>query len=347
MTHTDETYMRRCLQIATAGARDVAPNPMVGAVLVKDEQIIGEGYHQRYGTAHAEPNAIAAVKDESLLQECTLYVNLEPCSHYGKTPPCAELIIKKHIPRVVIGMLDPNPLVAGRGVKMLEDAGVEVKVGVLEKECRELNKRFICYHEKHRPYIVLKWAQSADGFIDKLRESRDEPVAVLSSPFTKQLVHKMRAENMAILVGTRTALLDNPGLKTTRWDGNNPLRIVLDRTGKIPDESKIFDGKSHTLIFTEKTDYKEHDNTTICPIDFANQCWQQVMDQLYQMKIHSLIVEGGSQVLNDLLRQQLWDEIQVETSPTILNDGVEAPHFHAILSGEEHYDGHIIRHYRK
>jgi diaminohydroxyphosphoribosylaminopyrimidine deaminase/5-amino-6-(5-phosphoribosylamino)uracil reductase len=244
-------------------------------------------------------------------------------------------------------MLDPNPVVAGRGVKMLQDAGIEVSIGVMEKECRELNKRFICYHEKHRPYIILKWAQSADGFIDNLRENREQPVAILSSPFTKQLVHKMRAENMAILVGTRTAVLDNPGLRTTRWNGNNPLRVVLDRTGKIPDESKLFDGKAQTLVFTENEKYTQHPNTTICIIDFAANCWQQIMNQLYQMKINSLIVEGGSQVLNDLIALQLWDEIQVETSPVTLNNGVKAPLFHAIMHKEEHYDGHIMRHYRK
>lgn len=347
ITHTDEIYMQRCLQIAAAGARDVAPNPMVGAVLVSNGRIIGEGYHQRYGQSHAEPNAIASVQNEELLKDATLYVSLEPCSHYGKTPPCAELIIKKRIPRVVIGMLDPNPMVAGRGVKMLQDAGVNVTIGVLEKECRTLNKRFVCYHEQHRPYIILKWAQSADGFIDKVRESREQPVAVLSNSFTKQLVHKMRAENMAILVGTRTAMLDNPGLRTTRWNGNNPLRIALDRTGKIPDESKLFDGTAPTLIFTEKENYTPHPNTTICHIDFSNHCWQQIMNQLYQMKINSLIVEGGSQVLNDLLALQLWDEIQVETSPAILGNGIKAPLFNAIMHEEENYDGHIMRHYRK
>lgn len=346
-THTDLVYMKRCLQIAAAGARNVAPNPMVGAVLVCNGQIIGEGYHQQYGQPHAEPNAIASVQNDELLKNATLYVSLEPCSHYGKTPPCAELIIKKGIPRVVIGMLDPNPIVAGRGVKMLQDAGIEVSIGVMEKECRELNKRFICYHEKHRPYIILKWAQSADGFIDNVRENREQPVAILSSPFTKQLVHKMRAENMAILVGTRTAVLDNPGLRTTRWNGNNPLRVVLDRTGKIPDESKIFDGKAQTLVFTENEKYTQHPNTTICIIDFAANCWQQIMNQLYQMKINSLIVEGGSQVLNDLIALQLWDEIQVETSPVTLNNGVKAPLFRAIMHKEEHYDGHIMRHYRK
>lgn len=347
MTATDNLYMQRCLQLAAIGACDVAPNPMVGAVLVVSGKIVGEGYHRRYGEAHAEPNAIASVKDQQLLQHATLYVNLEPCSHYGKTPPCAELIIKKGIPRVVIGMLDPNPMVAGRGVKMLQEAGVEVIVGVMEQECRELNKRFICYHEKHRPYITLKWAQSADGYIDHIRTDRKQQVAVISSAFTKKLVHKMRAENMAILVGTVTAILDNPSLRTTRWCGNNPLRIALDRTGKIPDESKLFDGQTPTLIFTEKQDYTQHPNTETCIVnfEFSHLLWTQIMQELYRRKIHSLIVEGGTQTLTVLLSENLWDEIQVETSPHRLGNGVEAPRFNAVMSGEENYDGHRMHHY--
>ena len=345
MAHTEEMYMQRCLQLAACGAREVAPNPMVGAVLVKNGKVIGEGFHLRYGEPHAEPNAIASVQDEASLRECTLYVNLEPCSHYGKTPPCAELIIKKGIPRVVVGMLDPNPMVAGRGVTMLRNAGVDVVVGVLEHECRELNKRFICYHEQHRPYIILKWAQSADGYIDRNRTDRSEPVAVLSSSFTKQLVHKMRAENMAILVGTRTAMLDNPGLRTTRWSGNNPVRIVLDRTGKLPSDSKPFDGKARTIVFTEKQDYGHYENTDICCVDFTHQLWEQIMSELYQQKLHSIIIEGGSMILNDLLTKNLWDEIQVETSPKYLGSGVKAPLFCASMTKEECYDGHILRHY--
>lgn len=349
MSFSDEMYMQRCLQLAATGIRDVAPNPMVGAVLVLGDRVIGEGFHRCYGEAHAEPNAINSVVDAHLLRACTLYVNLEPCSHYGKTPPCAELIIRKGIPRVVIGMLDPNPLVAGRGVRMLREAGVEVKVGVLEDACRALNKRFVCYHEQHRPYVILKWAQSSDGYIDRVRSCRSEKVAVISSPFTKKLVHKMRAENMSILVGTHTAMLDNPSLRTTRWSGHNPLRIVLDRTGKLPSDSKLFDGQANTLVFTENNDYARYPNTDICCVDFSTPSglWQQIMDALYNRKIHSLIVEGGSVTLRHLLEEDLWDEIQVETSPHALGCGVAAPLFHAPLQSKENYDGHIIRHYYK
>ena len=341
----DELYMGRCLQLAKNGVRDVAPNPMVGAVIVHNGEIIGEGYHCKCGQAHAEPNAIASVKDEHLLEQSTLYVSLEPCSHYGKTPPCAELIIKKRIPRVVIGMKDPNPQVAGRGIQMLREAGIEVTVGVLEQQCRQLNKRFICYHEKKRPYIILKWAQTADFKIDACRQSSAESVAVISNTITKQLVHQMRAENMAIMVGTRTALLDNPSLRTTRWSGNNPLRVVIDKQLRLPADSKLLQPIAPTLVFTEKTAYPFETSAELCQIDFENGAWQQMLGELFRRKIHSLIVEGGTFLLNSLLQIGLWDEMHVETSPRNLGDGVEAPRISLLPDKEEFFDGHAVRYY--
>ena len=243
----DEKYIARCIQLARNGKCNAAPNPMVGAVIVHNDTIIGEGYHIRCGEAHAEVNAIRSVKNEDLLKESTIYVSLEPCSHYGKTPPCAELIIRKGIGHVVIGMLDPNSQVAGRGVKMMQEAGVEVKVGVLEEECRRLNKRFNSLHTNHRPYVILKWAQTADGYIDMARDS-GTPL-VISTPLTKQLVHQQRAENMAIMVGTRTVLLDNPRLLNTRWSGRDPIRVTLDRHGVLSKDSRIFSDEAPTIVY--------------------------------------------------------------------------------------------------
>ena len=224
-----DLYMYRCLQLAELGVGYVAPNPMVGAVLVCNDKIIGEGYHHRYGDAHAEPNAINSVKEVELLGQSTLYVSLEPCSHYGKTPPCADLIVSSGIPRVIIGTLDPNPKVAGKGVEKLRNAGVEVIVGVLEEECRELNKRFFIFQELRRPYVLLKWAQTRDGFMDRVRTDVSEPPLQISNNITRQLTHKMRAENQSILVGANTVLLDNPSLTVRNWSGRSPVRIAIDR----------------------------------------------------------------------------------------------------------------------
>ena len=246
----EEKYMRRCIELAKNGLCNVSPNPMVGAVIVCHGRIIGEGYHIRCGEAHAEVNAIRSVKDESLLKHSTIYVSLEPCSHYGKTPPCADLIIEKQIPRIVIGCQDPFSEVAGRGIQKLRDAGREVTVGILEEECQSLIRRFITFNTLHRPYITLKWAESADRFIDIERTS-GMPL-ILSSPLTSMLVHKKRAEADAIMVGRRTALLDNPSLTVRNWYGHNPIRVVLDRTLSLPNDLQIFDGNVPTLVFTEK-----------------------------------------------------------------------------------------------
>lgn len=340
----DEKYIRRCIQLARNGICHAAPNPMVGAVIVRDGKIIGEGYHVRCGEGHAEVNAIASVKDESLLKDATIYVSLEPCSHYGKTPPCADLIIRKGIPRVVVGCVDPFSLVAGRGIQKLRDAGIEVTVGVLEKECRELIRAFVTFNLKKRPYITLKWAQSADGFLDIRRE--DGNAVRLSTPLSTLAVHKMRAEQKAILVGRRTALLDNPSLTVREWYGQNPLRLVIDRQLTLPPHLHLFDGSTPTFVFTEK-EKAATQNLTYVTLDFGQNILPQIMQVLYEQKIQTLLVEGGSQTLQTFLEQGLWDEAFIEHTRVTLHDGIPAP---LLPHGQESRfffrDGALIQHCR-
>lgn len=336
----EEKYMRRCIELAKNGLCNVSPNPMVGAVIVCDGRIIGEGYHIRCGEAHAEVNAIRAVKDESLLKRSTIYVSLEPCSHYGKTPPCADLIIEKQIPRIVIGCQDPFSKVAGRGIQKLRDAGREVTVGILEEECKNLIRRFITFNTLHRPFITLKWAESADHFID-IKRTEGKPV-ILSSPLSSMLVHKKRAETDAIMVGRRTALLDNPSLTVRNWYGRNPIRVVLDRTLSLPKGLQIFDGEIPTLIFTEK-EQQEEKNVTYITINFSHNPLIQIMEELYQRKIQSLLVEGGSQLLQSFIDNGLWDEAYIEKCPSRLYSGVKAPEISDKFSysTEEHFERQI------
>lgn len=324
----DERYMRRCIQLARLGEQGAAPNPMVGAVVVCDGRIIGEGYHRKCGGPHAEVNAIASVRDEAMLHRSTIYVSLEPCAHYGKTPPCADLIISKGIPRVVVGCVDPFAKVNGLGIKKLRDAGVEVKVGVLDEECRRLNRRFITFHSMQRPWITLKWAQSADGFIDVLREA-SQPAAHLSTPVTSILVHRLRARRQAILVGTNTALMDNPTLNTRLWPGANPLRLVIDRHHRLPDTLHLQDGSQPTHVYTEES-------------------LSEILADLYQQGIQSLIVEGGAKLLQSFINQGLWDEARVETSPVQLGNGVAAPTLSGAFSVQtEQIDGNEIALYER
>lgn len=318
----EEKYMQRCIQLARNGLCNAAPNPMVGAVIVCDGKIIGEGYHVRCGEAHAEVNAIRSVKDPSLLKRATIYVSLEPCSHYGKTPPCADLIIEKQIPRIVIGCQDPFAKVAGRGIQKLKDAGREVVVGVLEAECRQLIRRFITFHTQRRPYITLKWAESADKYIDLLREG-GSPV-ILSSPLTSMLVHKKRAEHSAIMVGTRTAELDNPSLTVRQWYGRSPVRIVLDRKLSLSPTLHLFDGSVPTLVFTESP-HEPTPNVEYIPTDYRLDVLPQIMETLYTRELQSLMVEGGSTLLQSFIDAGLWDEAFVEEAPSSLLSGVKAP----------------------
>ena len=311
----DIIYMRRCLQIAANGLQNARPNPMVGAVIVCDDRIIGEGYHVRCGEGHAEVNAFASVRpeDEHLLPQSTIYVSLEPCSHYGKTPPCADLIVSKGVRRVVVGCVDPFAEVSGRGINKLRNAGIEVTIGMLEDECLRLNRRFITSNVKHRPYITLKWAQSMDGFIDK-----DFKPFTFSTPFTQMLSHKLRAENDAILVGHTTALRDKPSLTVRSWWGNNPMRLVLD---------------SKNPCFPE--------------IDPGRAMLPQLMQCLYERKVQSLIVEGGAYTHRQFIEAGLCDEIRVETAPVTVSRGTVSPSVpsNAVISGTEHYDGNIITTY--
>jgi diaminohydroxyphosphoribosylaminopyrimidine deaminase/5-amino-6-(5-phosphoribosylamino)uracil reductase len=339
-------YMKRCLQLAKCGEYYTAPNPMVGAVLVYDGKIIGEGFHQQHGGAHAEPNAIYSVKDPSLLEKSTLYVNLEPCSHYGKTPPCADLIVSKKIPRVVIGSLDPNPKVAGKGIEILTNAGVEVIVGVLENECRVLNKRFFTYFLQKRPYVFLKWAQTHDAFIDKKRQSVENGKALLiSNKVTAQLTHKMRAENQAMMVGTQTIVLDNPNLTLRNWRGRNPVRIAIDRNLRINEEFNIFDGKTPTIIFTEK-EHKSNKNVEYVKIDFNEKLIENILSVCYQKNIQSILVEGGTQLLNAFITSGLWDEANVEVGKISIGSGVKAPDFSVMPDIIKTFDGNKWFHYK-
>ena len=336
----EEKYMRRCIELAKNGLCNVAPNPMVGAVIVCDGCIIGEGYHVRCGEAHAEVNAIRSVKDESLLKRSTIYVSLEPCSHYGKTPPCADLIIEKQIPRIVIGCRDPFSKVAGRGIQKLQNAGREVIVGVLEEECLHLIRRFITFNTLRRPFITLKWAESADRFIDI--ERIDGNPVLLSSPLTSMLVHKKRAENTAIMVGRRTALLDNPSLTVRNWYGRNPIRIVLDRNLSLPNDLQIFNGEVPTLVFTEK-EHPEEKSVSYITIDFGHNPLKLIMEELYPRNIQSLLVEGGSQLLQSFIDNELWDEAYIEKCPKRLYSGVKAPEIsnNFSYSTKEHFGRQI------
>ncbi|HQB78261.1 MAG TPA: bifunctional diaminohydroxyphosphoribosylaminopyrimidine deaminase/5-amino-6-(5-phosphoribosylamino)uracil reductase RibD [Tenuifilaceae bacterium] len=330
----DEIFMARCLELARCGEGSVSPNPMVGAVVVHDGKIIGEGYHIKHGQAHAEVNAIAAVKDKSLLPESTIYVNLEPCSHFGKTPPCADLIKDMRIPRVVVASTDPNPLVAGRGVDALRKAGRDVTVGVLEQEALELNRRFYTFHTQKRPYIILKWAQTLDGYIDAIRKEGD-PIAPIwiTNELSRRLVHKWRSEEQAIMVGTNTVEKDNPKLNVRDWSGSSPLRVVLDRKLRLPVSSSVYDGSVPTLVFMgnnasasqRKPELQSIPELELLTIDFAKSIEQQVLTELYQRGVLSVIVEGGAALINNFVRKNLWDESRVFVGNTFFGDGVKAP----------------------
>ncbi|MCD7932317.1 MAG: bifunctional diaminohydroxyphosphoribosylaminopyrimidine deaminase/5-amino-6-(5-phosphoribosylamino)uracil reductase RibD [Tannerellaceae bacterium] len=335
MYSEDEKYMWRCFQLARQGLGQVAPNPMVGSVVVANGKIIGEGYHRLYGGPHAEVNAIASVKDKSLLPASTIYVNLEPCSHHGKTPPCADLIIRSGIRRVVVGSFDPFSEVSGRGVRLLREAGVEVVTGCLEKEAIELNRVFMTAHTLRRPYILLKWAQSSDCFLDYCRTDASQPPFVFSTPVSSQLIHKRRSEVQAILVGTRTALLDNPSLTVRSWSGESPVRVVIDKELVIPPQAHLLDGTVKTLIFT-KYERKKENNIEYIPIDFNGYVIETILHHLFERKIHSLMVEGGSHTLTSFLQAGLWDEIQIEKSAVCLQNGVEAPAVNLFLQENEY-----------
>lgn len=331
-----DTYflkMLRCLELAKIGQGKVAPNPMVGAVLCIGDHIISEGYHRNYGESHAEINAINQVSNKSLLKESTLFVNLEPCSHYGKTPPCADRIIECGIPKVVVGMVDPNPLVANKGIVKLREAGIEVIQGVLENECKQLNKRFITFHDHRRPYIILKWAETSDGYIDIIRKnSQVASPNWITDETARMLVHKWRTEEQAILVGTNTALYDNPKLTARDWPGKNPVRMVIDKSGRLPQTLALFDRTAPTVVFVSENNTLMYDHIQnlkanmgeLFPDWFGNYCYQQ--------GISSVIVEGGAKLFNTFIGQGYWDEARVFKGDIQFGDGIKAPSINRVAS---------------
>ena len=311
-------FMQRALDLAERGKGTVRPNPLVGCVLVHEGNIIGEGYHEQYGGPHAEVNAIASVTDPKLLTDATAYVSLEPCSHWGKTPPCANLLVEKGIKSVVVATLDPNPLVAGKGVKLLEQAGISVQVGLLEQEARWQNRRFFCQQEKHRPYVILKWAQTQDGFI--ARENFDSKW--ISGTQSRQLVHQWRAEEQAILVGKNTALHDNPRLNVRDWTGSDPIRVVLDSKLELPADLHLFDQQIPTLCYTT---LKSEKLTNLEWVKLPQISLEALLADLHARQIQSVLIEGGSQTIHQFLAADLWDEARVFTAPIEFERGIAAP----------------------
>jgi diaminohydroxyphosphoribosylaminopyrimidine deaminase/5-amino-6-(5-phosphoribosylamino)uracil reductase len=313
-------FMKRCFALAEKGIGRVAPNPMVGCVIVHNDNIIGEGFHRQFGEAHAEVNAINSVTDKSVLREATLYVNLEPCAHFGKTPPCANLIIQYKIKQVVIANFDPNPLVAGKGIAKLREAGIEVIEKVLEKEGRFLNRRFFTFHEKKRPYINLKWAKSSDNFFASIGGQQ----LWLTSEKAKRLTHQWRTQEQGILVGTHTAMIDNPQLTARLYEGNNPTRIVIDKENMLSDKLAIKDKQAPTIIFNQSIT-KTSNNLSYIAIDFDQNVIEQMLGKLMELNISSVIIEGGAFTINQFIQQNLWDEARVFTAPLALNEGIPSP----------------------
>ncbi|SDI20578.1 bifunctional diaminohydroxyphosphoribosylaminopyrimidine deaminase/5-amino-6-(5-phosphoribosylamino)uracil reductase RibD [Winogradskyella thalassocola] len=321
MTNHD-IYITRCLQIAKNGLGTTRPNPMVGAVIVYNDTIIGEGFTSAYGGNHAEVNAIHSVKDKALLSKSTIYVTLEPCSHYGKTPPCSDLIISYKIQNVVIGCVDDNPEVAGKGIAKLKASGCNVTVGILEAECKAHHKRFFTFHNKKRPYIILKWAETYDGFIAPMKKDEKKPVWITNT-YSRQLVHKWRAEEQAFLVGTNTVIEDNPSLTVRDWTGENPIRVVIDKNSKLHSDYTIFNDDAKTIRLTNKD------------IDFDKPIAIQIADLLFKQNINSIIIEGGAKTLQTFIDENLWDEARVFIGNTEFKEGITAPELNGLLISED------------
>jgi len=319
-----ENYIKRCLELAKNGLGLTRPNPMVGCVIIYDNKVIGEGYTSPYGGNHAEVNAIKSVVDKDLLRKATLYVSLEPCNHFGKTPPCSVLIVKHKIPKIVVGCVDPFKAVAGKGIEKLKNSGSEVIVGVLEDECVKLNQRFFTFHNKKRPYIILKWAETKDGFIAPTAKRIENKPVWITNKYSRQLVHKWRGEEQAILVGTKTVIHDNPKLDARDYVGENPIRLVLDKELRVPESYNVLDAKIKTVIFTE-SDKENSGQLKYKKLNFTKNIPLQICDYLYQNEIQSVIVEGGTQTLQTFIDFNLWDEARIFTGDIIFSKGVKAP----------------------
>lgn len=330
--------MHRCLELASSGSGKVSPNPLVGAILVHNDEIIGEGFHESYGSSHAEVNAIKSVqeKNKHRISAATLYVNLEPCNHFGKTPPCTKLILEHEIKKVIVGCLDPNPLVSAQGISELMQNGVEVQSGILEEECRTLNNFFITYHEKQRPYITLKWAESRDGYI----AAEQNKTIHLTNQFSDSYIHKMRSEYQSIFAGMNTILHDNPKLTTRKWNGNNPIRITADMRNQLAAGFHILDGETQTIIFNSKID-KEEKNIKWIKINGEN-LYFEIMQQLFLLHINSVLVEGGAKTIMHLTNLKLWDDAYIFKTKHKLNSGISAPEFeYQIHSNEFIFDDEL------
>ena len=317
----------------------------MGCVIVYDNKIIGEGWHKKSGEAHAEVIAIESVKNKELLSVSTLYVNLEPCSHFGKTPPCADLIMKYKIPNVVIGTIDPNSKVAGNGIEKLKNSGVNVTFGILEKECNELNKRFFTFHRKKRPFIILKWAESSDGFISPKNKDEQKPVWI-SNEFSRQLVHKWRSEEQAILVGTQTIIDDNPLLTVRDWTGKNPIRIIIDKENNIDPAKKVFDDQAKTIVFSNKEMTSNSETNQNIKIDFDINSTQTIVEKLYENNIQSIIIEGGRKTIQSFIDANIWDEARVFVGEIKLHDGTKAPEFKKAINSKRYLKKDVLLTYR-
>ncbi|MEO5603150.1 MAG: bifunctional diaminohydroxyphosphoribosylaminopyrimidine deaminase/5-amino-6-(5-phosphoribosylamino)uracil reductase RibD [Cyclobacteriaceae bacterium] len=328
ITHSHEIFMKRAMELALYGRGYASPNPLVGCVIVHGEKIIGEGWHKKYGEAHAEVNALQAVKDKGLLKASTLYVNLEPCSHTGKTPPCADLIIAHQLQKVIIANLDINPLVAGAGIEKLRSAGISVITDILLKEGLELNKRFFTYIEKKRPYIILKWAETSDGFIARINnDSR-----WISDDYSRQLVHKWRSEDDAVLVGSGTAWHDYPNLNVRDWSGRNPVRVVIDRFLKLGSNQHLFNHEQKTICYNTIKD-EAYKNLRFVQLEKEN-FFESMIQHMFDQQIQSVIVEGGGQILKSFIEKKMWDEARIFISPQKFNTGIPAPRLTGTLQTE-------------
>lgn len=326
---SEEQFITRCFDLALNGLGSVSPNPLVGSVIVYNDQIIGEGWHKKYGEPHAEVNAVASVGDKSLLASSTVYVNLEPCAHYGKTPPCADMLVASRVKKVVISNVDSNELVAGKGIEKLRNAGIEVVTGILESEGRHLNRRFFTFMEKRRPHIILKWAQTSDGFISK---HNNDPGRV-SNDLSKKLLHRWRTEEDAFLIGTQTAASDNPQLNVREWTGRNPKRIVIDRYLRLDKSLHLFDGSQPTIIYN--TIKNEDDYVKISNIN-------DIVHDLYKRKIQSVVIEGGTQTINLFMEAGLWDEARVFVSNLNFESGVSAPKISGVSTSTDIGDNKLL-----